>query len=244
MLYCLPLVSLNGKGGNKSMSGAKIADMSEAYGILMDAIVTQRLPPGQKVSENILSDMFGISRTIARNLIERLIAQQFLVSLSPRVTQVAPLTLLEIRQNFTLRKILLPEVISLAGVKVDFERVGELNKKVQSLLSFEGDEAALELLKTNMEINLALCSPAGYPLMNEWVTQLEYTAMRVYWLYIKTKNAFPYSNEQHSNLLEIMRSDEPRKIHALVYDLVAQTEERVLNAIFSAEQFYTQDLLV
>jgi DNA-binding GntR family transcriptional regulator len=67
--------------------------------------------------------MFGISRTVARNLIERLIAQQFLVSLSPRVTQVAPLTLLEIKQNFTLRKIFLPEVISLSGAKVDFDKI-------------------------------------------------------------------------------------------------------------------------
>ncbi|WP_172449465.1 GntR family transcriptional regulator [Bowmanella denitrificans] len=226
------------------MDKNKINDASEAYNIVMDAIVTQALPPSHKVSENILSDMFGISRTIARNLIERLIAQQFLVSLSPRITQVAPLTLLEIRQNFTLRKMLLPEVISLAGAKIDIEHIRQLNKRIQGLLPVKDDQTALQLLKINKEINLAFCAPAGYPLMNDWVRQLEDTAMRIYWLYIKTRQSFPYSGDQQNSLLDLIKGDEPRAIQAQVQDMIAQTEERILNAIFSHKQFYTQDLLV
>ncbi|MBC3765617.1 GntR family transcriptional regulator [Neptunicella marina] len=222
----------------------KTNDVGDAYDIVMDAIVTQKLRPSQKVSENILSDMFGISRTISRNLIERLLAQQFLVSLSPRVTQVAPLTLLEIKQNFTLRKVLLPEIISLSGAKVDFEQIDKLNEQIQDTLPFDDDNAALELLKINKQLNLALCTPAGYPLVDDWARQLEDTAMRIYWLYIKTKKSFPYSSKQQSLILDVIKSDEPKKIHAVIQDMIIQTEERILNAIFSHEQFYTQDLVV
>ena len=219
-------------------------DVNDSYRIIMDAIVTQQLLPSQKVSENILSDMFGISRTIARNLIERLVAQQFLVSPSARITQVAPLTLLEIRQNFTLRKILLPEVISMTGAKVNFPLIYQLNEKIQDLLPIASDESALELLKTNKQLNLALCEPAGYPLMLEWVTQLEDTAMRIYWLYVKTKQSFPYSGDQQTALLDMLKGDQPKRIQLFVEDMITQTEERVLNAIFSNKQFYTQDLIV
>ena len=45
---------------------------ADAYEIIMDAIVTQKLAPSQKVSENILTDMFEISRTTARNIMEQL----------------------------------------------------------------------------------------------------------------------------------------------------------------------------
>jgi len=219
-------------------------DALEAYEIIMEAIVTQKLLPSQKVSENILSDMFGLSRTISRNLIERLMAQQFLVSLSPRVTQVAPLTLMEIKQNFALRKILLPEIAAISGANVDFRQLNNLNDKLQNLLTAQDDQSALKFLKINKELNLTLCYPAQYPLMREWIGQLEDMAMRIYWLYIKTTNSFPYSNEQQKITFDIMKSDDPRKIQKSLHDMINQTEDRILNAIFTHEQFYTQDLLV
>ncbi len=219
-------------------------DALEAYEIIMEAIVTQKLLPSQKVSENILSDMFGLSRTISRNLIERLMAQQFLVSLSPRVTQVAPLTLMEIKQNFALRKILLPEIAAISGANIDFRQLNNLNDKLQNLLTAQDDQSALKFLKINKELNLTLCYPAQYPLMREWIGQLEDMAMRIYWLYIKTTNSFPYSNEQQKMTFDIMKSDDPRKIQKSLHDMINQTEDRILNAIFTHEQFYTQDLLV
>jgi len=219
-------------------------DLEAAYETVMDAIVTQKLPPSQKVSENIFSDMFGISRTVARTLIERLITKHFLVSLSPRVTQVAPLTLLEIKQNFTLRKIFIPEIVSLAGANADFQKLGRLNKKIQKLLPIKDDQSALEILKANRELNLAFCYPSGYPLLYDWARQLEDTAMRIYWLYVKTNKSFPYSSEQQNILFDVMKMDDPKKIHKTCLDVILQSEERILNAVFSHEQFYTQDLLI
>lgn len=219
-------------------------DTSDPYGLIMDAIVTQTLPPSQKVSENILSETFGISRAIARNMMERLVAQHFLVTLSPRVTQVAPLTLLEIRQNFMLRRMLLPEVISLAGAKVDFTRIVTLNNRIADLMQSTDDDSALELLKANKELNLALCEPVGYPLMIDWIRQLEDTAMRIYWLYVKTKQSYPYSSDQQNIIIDVVRSDDSKRIQTCITDMIAQTEERVLNAIFQNKQFYTQDLIV
>lgn len=219
-------------------------ESTDGYSLIMDAIVTQELPPSTKVSENILSDKFGISRANARNLMERLVAQHFLVTLSPRITQVAPLTLLEIRQNFMLRRTLLPEVISMVGAKVDFERIVALNKKIESMIPFSDDATALELLKTNKELNMTLCEPVGYPLVVDWVRQLEDTAMRIYWLYIKTKKSFPYSSDQQGLTIDVLRSDDNKRIHQCIEDMIVQTEERILNAIFQNKQFYTQDLIV
>ena len=90
-------------------------DYDAAYDAIIDAIVTQKLAPSQKVSENVFTDMFGISRTTARNIMERLTAQQFLVSVSPRITRVASLTLLDVKQNFALRKMLQPNIMAMAA---------------------------------------------------------------------------------------------------------------------------------
>jgi len=219
-------------------------DTADAYRIVINAIVTQKLAPSQKVSENIISEMFGISRAISRNLIERLIAKQFLVSISPRVTQVAPLTLLEIKQNFVLRKMLLPEIISLAAAKTDFDAVQQINEGIQKLLPVENDEAALEFLQHNKQLNLLLCERAGYPLMLDWVNQLEDTAMRIYWLYVKTNKSFPYSADQQTATYAVIKSEEPARIKKVIFDMITQTEERVMTTVFSQPQFYTQDLKI
>jgi DNA-binding GntR family transcriptional regulator len=221
-----------------------ITDGEDAYEVIIDAIVTQVLAPSQKVSENILSDQFGISRTASRNLIERLIAKQFLVTVSQRVTQVAPLTLMEIKQNFALRKMLLPDILSLAAAQADYDALYALNDKIQKMLPIKDDASALEVLKMNRQLNLEMCQKAGYPLMLDWARQLEDMAMRIYWLYTKTKKIFPYSSEQQALILEVMKSDEPAKIRKVTLELLTRAEERMLSAIFSHEQFNTQDLKV
>lgn len=221
-----------------------INDADEAHRIVLDAIVTQKLAPRQKVSENILSDTFGISRTIARNLIEQLIAKHFLVSVSPRVTQVAPLTLMEIKQNFALRKMIMPHVITLAAPNADYEKLYALNDKIKSMLPVEDDQSALAILKVNRELNIELCRNAGYPMMLDWVKQLEDMTMRIYWLYIKTQKSFPYLNEHQHALFEIMKNSGGSKTQKAFLDSLTQSEERILNAIFGYEQFYTQDLRV
>ncbi|MBL4789425.1 MAG: GntR family transcriptional regulator [Kordiimonadaceae bacterium] len=225
-------------------SDTVINDLDEAYEIVLDAIVTQILAPGQKVSENILSDMFGISRTVSRNMIERLIAKHFLISVSQRVTQVAPLTLMEIKQNFALRKMLLPEIVSMASGNVNYDELYALNDKITARLPIKDDASALKVLKTNKQLNLLICQEAGYPLMTDWVEQLEDMAMRVYWIYVRTKKSFPYLSEQQANTFAIMKNGEPAAIRKAIHDLLTQTEERILNAIFSHEQFYTQNLKV
>jgi len=222
----------------------QISDASKASELIMDAIVTQKLAPSQKVSENIFSDMFGISRSISRNLIERLIAKQFLVSISPRVTVVAPLTLLDIKQNFTLRKVLLPSIFSLVATNVDFDKAYAINAEIQKMQPVKNDEDALKLLKKNKELNLTLCENIGYPLMLDWARQLEDTAMRIYWMYLKSQKSFPYSMDQQGLTLEVMKNDEPARIQTVLHDILSQTEERILKTIFTHEQFYSQDLIV
>ncbi len=227
-----------------SKNQSKPLDADAAYDAIMDAIVTQDLAPSQKVSENILSDRFQISRSVARNLMERLVAQHFLVSVSPRVTLVAPLTALEIKQNFALRKILLPNICAQTAAYLDFEDLHRRNDEIQQLHPIDSDDKALRILKLNKDINMAICSKTGYPLMVDWARQLEDTAMRIYWLYIKAKNASPYSSTQQAAIFDFMRGFDPARVREAVHESLSQTEDRILNAIFSSQQFYTQDLKV
>tara|TARA_R110002110_G_scaffold412299_1_gene638114 strand:+ start:24461 stop:25147 length:687 start_codon:yes stop_codon:yes gene_type:complete len=222
----------------------KSNEAAQAYELVMDAIVTQQLAPSQKVSENVFSDLFGISRTLSRNLIERLIAKQFLVSMSPRVTLVAPLTAMEIKQNFALRKILMPPIWALAAVRVDYDELEALHAEIRATQPLDDDSVALQMLKKNKSLNLLVCEQAGYPLMLDWARQLEDTAMRIYWLYLKAHDRSPYSGEQQARIIQTMRSDDAVSIRETVHDILSQVEDRILTSILSSKQFSTQDLTI
>ncbi|WP_375207315.1 GntR family transcriptional regulator [Hyphococcus sp.] len=218
------------------------ADSVAAYDLIMDAIVTQKLGPSQKVSENILTDLFDISRTTARNIMEQLTAQQFLVSISPRVTRVAPLTLLDVKQNFAMRKMLQPNIFTMAAAHVNYDELVKLNEAISHKGPITSDAAALELLKANKRFNVFIAQQVKYPLLIHWVSQLEDTTMRIYWLYVKMKRVLPFTWEHQRELLEAVKNDQASEIREQTHKILSLCEERVLDAIFLHDQLYRQDL--
>lgn len=217
---------------------------AEAYDLIIDAIVSHKLAPSQKVSENILADMFGISRTIARNVMEQLIAQRFMASVSPRITRVASLTLLDVKQNFVIRKMLQPNMFTIAAPNIVYEEFAALNENIQHTGQIKDDEVALQVLKANKRFNMYVAEKAKYPLLIHWNRQLEDMAMRIYWLYIKMVGSLPYTLELHQELLEMVKADKREGIRDVTLAVLSASEERVLKALFMDEQLNTQDLRV
>lgn len=215
-----------------------------AYNDIMDAIVTQRLPPSQKVSENILTDMFDISRTTARNIMEQLTAQQFLVSVSPRITRIAALTMMDVKQNFAIRKMLHPNIFAMAAAQVDYNEFVKLNDATDYKGQITEDADALALLKANRRFNVYVAEHVQYPLMIDWVRQLENTAMRIYWLYIKIRGTLPYTWEHQKALLSAVKHDQSSEIRIQTQNILSRCEDRVLEAIFLHDQILNQDLRV
>jgi len=213
-----------------------------AYEQILDAIITQKLAPSQKVSEYILSEMFEINRNMARMTIERLIAQQFLVSVSPRVTRVAPLTLFAIKQNFTVRKMLEPNIFSMAAATADYRMLDKLHYEVKCSTPIKDDATSLQFLKANKRSNLYLVEQAKYPILVNWVTTLEDMAMRIYWLYTKLTNTYPFSPEHQKRLVDALRNNDRKEVYDQALMILESCEERVMTAIFSHNQLNQQDL--
>lgn len=218
------------------------ADAAAAYDLIMDAIVTQKLAPSQKVSENILTEMFDVSRTTARNIMEQLTAQQFLVSISPRITRVAPLTLLDVKQNFAMRKMIQPNIFAMAAPQISIDEFAKLNEATSHKGPITDNKTALRLLKANKQFNLYVAQKLKYPLLIHWVRQIEDTTMRIYWLYVKMMQALPYTWEHQRDLVESVKKDRAEEIREETHKILTMCEERVLKAIFMHDQLYTQDL--
>ncbi|WP_374596726.1 GntR family transcriptional regulator [Sphingosinicella sp.] len=208
-------------------------DSLDVFDRIMDAIVTQRLAPEQKVSENILTRMFGISRTAARNAMEQMTAQQFMVSNSPRITRIAPLTLRDVKENFTIRKMMEPSILSMISPQIEEAEFRRRNDAIFHEGPIETDEDALRLLRANREFNVYIAQQSQFQLLISWIRQLEETTMRIYWIYIKLTKSLPYPWEQHRSLLELVKNNQTDEIRRHTLMMISSCEDRVLHAIFT-----------
>lgn len=208
-------------------------DSLDVFDRIMDAIVTQRLAPGQKVSENILTRMFGISRTAARNAMEQMTAQQFMVSNSPRITRIAPLTLRDVKENFTIRKMMEPSILSMISPQIEEAEFKRRNDAIFHEGPIETDEDALRILRANREFNIYIAQQTRFQLLISWIRQLEETTMRIYWIYIKLTKSLPYPWEQHKSLLELVKNNQTDEIRRHTLMMISSCEDRVLHAIFT-----------
>jgi len=212
---------------------------------LKDAIVSQKLAPGQKVTETGLAELLSTSRTVARGLMEQLTVQNFLVSISPRMTRVAPLTVTSIKENFMLRKMILPELMSSSIASVDMDALSALNRAIETMdVDKDDDDQVLELLRLNRQFNLMLFTGSNYQLPVTWAKLLEDMAMRIYWIYVKQHGKLPFSATLHEHQIKAMQEDDPKRVQAIALKTLTQNEDRILSAVLSSDHFQSHDLIV
>lgn len=86
------------------------------YQALLDAIVEHQLPPGSKLPEEALADVFGVSRTGIRKVLQRLAEVQMVTLLPRRGAQVTTPGVDEARDIFRTRALIecanLPAVLA------------------------------------------------------------------------------------------------------------------------------------
>ncbi|MGF1698970.1 GntR family transcriptional regulator [Photobacterium makurazakiensis] len=101
------------------------------YCHIFDAILEQRLPPGTKLNEEALAEIFGVSRTIIRRALLRLSLEQVVVIRPNRGAIVAEPTIEEAKQIFKAREILELAITELAVENATAEQIKECRKLVE-----------------------------------------------------------------------------------------------------------------
>lgn len=120
---------------------------------LRDMIVDGTLPAGQRINEVHLSRDLGVSRTPLREALGRLAAEGALTGV-PRIGYfVLPLTLEEFQQLYSIRPLLDPEALRLAGLPSPerLKRLEDINRQITAATDADmvielDDEWHLELI--------------------------------------------------------------------------------------------------
>jgi DNA-binding GntR family transcriptional regulator len=127
------------------------------YQDVAQAIVDHSLPPGTKLTEDVLAEIFGVSRTVIRSALLRL-AYEGLVDLQPnRGAFVAQPSIKEAREVFAARRTIECGIVAEAIHRIADGDVHELLRAVEaeSAARERGDRKTLIALSGDFHLKLA-----------------------------------------------------------------------------------------
>ncbi|WP_061707490.1 GntR family transcriptional regulator [Pseudenterobacter timonensis] len=139
---------------------------------LMTAIVEHQLPPGSKLPEEALAEVFGVSRTGIRKVLQRLATVQMVTLTPKRGAQVASPTVEEAREIFRTRTLLevanLPDVLARCQPPhlAALETIIRLEQQAHE--RYDGAAA----IRYSAEFHIQLQAIAGNQVLTDMVTRL------------------------------------------------------------------------
>jgi DNA-binding GntR family transcriptional regulator len=145
------------------------------YDEIYRAVLDHRLPPGTKLKETELADIFGVSRTIVRQTLHRL-GQDNIVQLRlNRGAEVARPTLEEAHQIFDARRVIEAAVIRAVVRNIDKRQLGALRALQNAERAAAVRDDANAAIRLSGEFHLKLAEIGGnlvfLKILNELVSR-------------------------------------------------------------------------
>ena len=155
----------------------------KAYQLIRLDILTFRLKPGEKTSEQLLAARYGLGKSPIRAALPRLMQEGFVEKSTERGTFVAPLTLRAVRDTYHMRYLLEPTAAELAAQRgMDPACLDRLRKVCESSWAPDDDDGTIHILLANRDFNLAIAEASGNALLAKTIHHLQNLSLRILFL--------------------------------------------------------------
>lgn len=137
-------------GVSKDRNGASAPVDDQIYEAIQHAVLTQQLPPGTRLPEVTLSEVFNVSRSLVRKALTRLAADQIIVMRRNQTARVIKPSQEETREIFDARRFIEAEVMRQAAGRLQ-------GKAAKDLLQIVDEEqSSQELNDQDRRIHLSI----------------------------------------------------------------------------------------
>jgi DNA-binding GntR family transcriptional regulator len=139
---------------------------------IYDAIVEQRLPPGTKLGEKSLCEIFGVSRTLIRRVLQRLANEHVVESQPHRGACVARPSVEEAREVFEARRVLEAHVIDRLSGGLTPADAGRLRRHVADVREAHAAGDRRRLIRRSGDFHLLLAEIVGNRVIGRFLREL------------------------------------------------------------------------
>jgi len=214
---------------NRTSKTAAPTRSESVYAGLRRAIIEQALLPGDKLTEDVIGERFGVSRTIVRAVLARLNVEG-LVDLQPnKGAAIAQPSLSEAHDIFEARMCLERQVLARLAEKVTDKDLDLLEQHV-ALEGKAGHQDGPASIRLAGEFHILLAELSGNKVLARYVDEVVSRCSLILALYSRPHSADCSINEHHQIIEALRTRDAARAIRAMDHHLQAVTERALLSS--------------
>jgi DNA-binding GntR family transcriptional regulator len=175
------------------------------YDSVFNAVMSQRLPPGTKLTEANFCDLFKVSRTIVRKALQRLAHEHIVVLRPNHGATVASPTPEETREIFIARRSIEAAIIPLAIERANKNQIARLRKITHDEhAAFESGQRA-KWISLGGSFHIALAELAGNSVLQRFLSELVSRCSLIIALY-EAPGTATCSHDEHEQLIDSIAS--------------------------------------
>lgn len=205
----------------------------EAFDRIKHDIIWCRLRPGEEISENRLTQIYGLGKAPIRRALSRLTQEGYVISVPRCGHIIAPVTLQTIRDLFELRLLLEPVAVQKACGRVDTAKLRAINDRcAQGYLP--GDEASeMAFMQANRSFHLEIAHACGNQKLAAILSQIMDEMARLLHLGFILRERPQTMMHEHAGLLQAVEAGDPAAAYDIAVAHINSSRALVLDGIMT-----------
>jgi DNA-binding GntR family transcriptional regulator len=189
---------------NRAARPARVSLADTAYDAIRNLIVTLQVHPGQRLNEQILSEMTGIGRMPVRQAVQMLDAQGFLKVLPRKGILVPPDSLEDALTVLEARRVIEVEMARFAAQRANPAAIAAMEQILLAGQQALESEDFAAFMQQDRAFHERLTVAAGNPILYEMLNALHGRIARIWYLRSWRIENLRATQEAHTALLRAM----------------------------------------
>lgn len=191
------------------------------------AVIDHRLPPGTKLKEVQLAEVFGVKRGTIRKVLSRLAYSRLVDQLPNRGASVARPSVKEGRDLFATRRALEGAIIETLTPNIDKAQIKRLRQMLdQEQNAYEADDSKLAI-SLSVDFHRQLAKMSGNSVLEEYLNDIIRRTPLVILTHLSADPQNRCRNQEHEEIVDAIESGNAKKAVRIMNQHLLHIENRI-----------------
>lgn len=191
------------------------------------AVLDHRLPPGTKLKEVQLANLYGVKRGLIRKVLARLAHSRLVVQTPNRGARVAEPSVEEGRDLFATRRVIEAAILETLAARIDADMVVELRGLLAQEQQAYEDGDSKKALKLSIDFHRRLAALAGNGVLEEYLLDIIRRTPLVILTHLGDDEQNRCRNLEHVAIVDALEKRDVETAVAAMHDHLMHIESRL-----------------
>jgi DNA-binding GntR family transcriptional regulator len=170
------------------------------------SIVKGQLKPGEKLSEPIIAEQLGVSRTPIREAFFKLESEGLVAVLPRRGAIVSEISVINAKELYIVRSVLEGLAMKICSKNItdeSLDKLKDINDKLFKSIK-EGNNNFEEIVELNDKFHDIIICSAGNDILSQTIDLMRKRITRYYFIYLSVVDHTKISVEEHEEIIKVL----------------------------------------